>query len=181
VLHRQCRRLLEFGRHFHVEHVLSRIAEGLRRPISFLGVSISSRTMLQSASFAGGEGRHISAAPSGVAGCQRISRFMFNARSSRPWVVFDLNYKTAADYDWMLRACELHEFRSRYLDSSLVDMQNGGSSTAGLSAWVRGNLESLRARRRQLGSGLVDPALIAKPLRKLSQFTTRLAVRQQST
>lgn len=84
--------------------------------------------------------------------------------------LFDLSLATAADYDWMIRALELHGFRSTVVDHVMVDMAQGGRSTAGLGAHIRHNLEALRARRKWLGSGPVDYALLAKPLRKLGQF-----------
>lgn len=83
---------------------------------------------------------------------------------------FDLDYRIAADYDFMLRAFELNAFTSWHLDKTLVHMKVGGKSTAGLKAYMKSNLESLRSRRRWLNSGVVDYALFAKPLRKLGQF-----------
>ena len=53
---------------------------------------------------------------------------------------------------------------------ALVDMGDGGLSSAGIRARLRHNLEALASRRRWLGAGLVDYALFAKPLGKASQF-----------
>jgi glycosyltransferase involved in cell wall biosynthesis len=86
--------------------------------------------------------------------------------------MFDDSYRTAADYDWMLRAHELHSFRSDHLDRTLVHMQAGGRSTSGVGSYLRHNLEALKSRRRWLNSGLVDYALVAKPLRKVRQFAS---------
>jgi hypothetical protein len=83
---------------------------------------------------------------------------------------FDLSMKISSDYDFMLRAMELNGFSSRFLPRVMVRMLTGGTSTAGLSSYVRGNLEALRARRRWLGAGLFDTALVAKPLGKVGQF-----------
>ena len=52
----------------------------------------------------------------------------------------------------------------------MVRMMTGGASTAGLTSYLRGNFEALRARRRWLGSGIIDAALLAKPLGKVGQF-----------
>ncbi|MFO0991216.1 MAG: glycosyltransferase family 2 protein [Hyphomicrobiales bacterium] len=90
---------------------------------------------------------------------------------------FDLTYRIAADYDYMLRAYELHGFKSRHIDEVLVHMQAGGASTAGLGAYLGSNMEALRSRQRWLGSGIVDYALVAKPMRKLHQFFVRQAAR----
>lgn len=83
---------------------------------------------------------------------------------------FDPEMKVAADYDYMLRAMETAPVRALHIDAVLVDMMAGGNSTRSWKAYVRGNIESLRARRRALGTGFVDYALVAKPLRKLSQL-----------
>lgn len=91
--------------------------------------------------------------------------------------LFDTSYRIAADYDYMLRSLELgagsEALHVAHLDSVLVHMLAGGTSTSGLGAYLRGNLESLRARRRWLGSGVIDAALFAKPLGKLGQFAVR--------
>jgi len=91
--------------------------------------------------------------------------------------LFDTGYRIAADYDYMLRALELDRGgaspRVAHLDRVLVDMLAGGTSTAGWGAYLRGNLESLKARRKWLGSGIVDAALFAKPLGKLGQYAVR--------
>ncbi len=86
---------------------------------------------------------------------------------------FDLSLKTASDYDWMLRAVELHGYSIGLIDHILIDMQQGGKSTINLGSHVVHNLEALQARRRWLKSGLVDYALVAKPARKIGQFVRR--------
>ncbi|ORE90773.1 glycosyltransferase family 2 protein [Acuticoccus yangtzensis] len=83
---------------------------------------------------------------------------------------FDLGLKTASDYDYMLRAVELHGFTLTKAQGVLIDMMKGGASTSSLMAHVRHNLEALSARRRWLGGGPVDRALVAKPLRKVGQL-----------
>jgi glycosyltransferase involved in cell wall biosynthesis len=83
---------------------------------------------------------------------------------------FDLSYRLAADYDFMLRALELGDFTAAHVPSVLVDMGDGGLSSAGVAARLRHNLEALASRRRWLGAGLIDYALFAKPLGKAPQF-----------
>lgn len=85
---------------------------------------------------------------------------------------FDLSLATASDYEWMIRAIDVHGFSTVMIDRILVDMTQGGRSTAGIGAHIHHNLEALQARRRWLGTGLVDFALIAKPARKIGQFLT---------
>ena len=84
--------------------------------------------------------------------------------------LFDLGYRISADYDFMLRALELHHARATYIPHTLVDFLIGGASTNGPLAVVRGNIECLGSRRRHLGAPLLDAALLMKPLRKLSQL-----------
>lgn len=83
---------------------------------------------------------------------------------------FDLNLRVASDYDWMLRAVELHGFRTGVVGHVLIDMMVGGASTRSLRSYIGHNLESLRSRRQWLGSELIDYALVAKPMRKVGQF-----------
>ena len=85
---------------------------------------------------------------------------------------FDLSLKTSSDYDWMLRALDVHGFSIKLIDDVLIDMQQGGRSTSGLRSYVHHNLEALRARRKWLDAGWIDYALIAKPMRKINQFLT---------
>jgi glycosyltransferase involved in cell wall biosynthesis len=84
--------------------------------------------------------------------------------------LFDLSYPIAGDYDYMLRAMELNRFRHAFIERPLVDMMQGGTSNAGVRAYIAANREALRSRRKWLASGLVDRAFFAKPLGKLGQF-----------
>lgn len=86
---------------------------------------------------------------------------------------FDLTWPSASDYDWMLRAMELNDFRAGHVPHVVVDMANGGYSSSGIRAFLRGNMQSLQVRRRRLGTGLLDRALFAKPLRKIPQWLGR--------
>lgn len=88
---------------------------------------------------------------------------------------FDLSYRISADYDFMLRAMELHHPRVRRIPHVLVNFMVGGMSTRGLGAIIRGNLECLRSRRRHLGVPPLDAALFTKPMRKLLQLGWRKA------
>jgi glycosyltransferase len=83
---------------------------------------------------------------------------------------YDLSYITTADYDYMLRALALHEFRVRYLPQVFVDFQIGGISTRGLRVTIRGNLECLRSRRQHLNAPPVDAAFFLRFARRLFQL-----------
>ena len=86
---------------------------------------------------------------------------------------FDVRYRIAADYDFMLRALEIHDFQSVLIDRVLVEMTHGGESTKGLKSYLISNYESYQSRRTWLDTGIVDPALISKPLRKVGQLIPR--------
>jgi glycosyltransferase len=83
---------------------------------------------------------------------------------------YDLSYITTADYDYMLRALALNNFRVRYIPRVVADFQMGGISTKGWRVMVRGNLECLRSRRAHLNAPVVDAALFLRPLRRLFQL-----------
>jgi glycosyltransferase len=83
---------------------------------------------------------------------------------------FDLRYSIASDYDFMLRAMAVEDFRVKYIPKTLIDYKLGGTSSKGLRNIVRGNLECLDSRRRHLRSGLIDLALFLRVLRRLAQF-----------
>ncbi len=83
--------------------------------------------------------------------------------------LYNLEFRLAADYDWMLRAFEVHHFNARLIDHVMVDMMDGGL-VSGVSGYTINNIESLKSRRKWLGAGAIDYALLAKPLRKIGQF-----------
>ncbi|HWA70565.1 MAG TPA: glycosyltransferase family 2 protein [Rhizomicrobium sp.] len=83
---------------------------------------------------------------------------------------FDLRYRIAADYDFMLRTMEIRKPRVRYVPYPFVDFVLGGVSNASAGGIARSSLESLASRRQHLGAPPVDLALFLKPLRKLPQF-----------
>ena len=83
---------------------------------------------------------------------------------------FDTRYRISADYDFMLRAMELHDFSSAFLEDVLVEMAYGGKSTRGVWPVLRGNLEAHQSRRKWLETGFFDKTFVVKPLGKISQF-----------
>lgn len=86
---------------------------------------------------------------------------------------FDLSLSISADYDWMVRAIDVHGFKTKRIDATLTDMAIGGKSTSGFASYARHNWQSLKSRRKWLGSGFVDYALFAKPARKIGQFIVK--------
>lgn len=86
---------------------------------------------------------------------------------------FSTAYRSAGDYDWLLRALEVEGFSHHIVEDVIVDMRIGGESTGGLKAIVNNSLEMLEIRRRQLGSGALDAALFLNILIKLKQVLLR--------
>jgi glycosyltransferase len=83
---------------------------------------------------------------------------------------YDLSYITTADYDYMLRALALNDFRVRYIPRVVADFQIGGISTKGWRVTFRGNLECLRSRRAHLNAPIVDAAFFLRFLRRIFQI-----------
>jgi glycosyltransferase involved in cell wall biosynthesis len=88
--------------------------------------------------------------------------------------IFDTGYTIAADYDWILRALEIHGVNGGVLDAFLVDMMLGGKSSSNWRALLTNIREPLRSRQRWLESGIIDAAVFTKNLRKLKQFMPSL-------
>lgn len=84
---------------------------------------------------------------------------------------FDLRYRIAGDYDFMLRCLNSPALRVSYLPQVLVHMRNGGASNHSLKAMWQKSSEDLAAMRRNNVGGLFS--LIAKNLRKVPQFLAR--------
>jgi glycosyltransferase len=83
---------------------------------------------------------------------------------------YDLKYVTTADYDYMLRALALNDFRVCYLPRVIADFQIGGISTAEWRVRLRGNLECLRSRREHLNAPPIDLAFFLRFARRLFQL-----------
>ena len=84
--------------------------------------------------------------------------------------LMSLSYITTADYDYMLRALALNDFRVRYRPRVFVDFQIGGISTRGLGVTMRGNLECLRSRREHLKAPPIDAAFFLRFARRILQI-----------
>jgi len=83
---------------------------------------------------------------------------------------YDLSYITTADYDYMLRALALNNFRVRYIPRIIADFQMGGISTKGWRVTARGNLDCLRSRRVHLNAPIIDAAFFLRFLRRIFQI-----------
>jgi glycosyltransferase len=83
---------------------------------------------------------------------------------------YDLSYITTADYDYMLRALALNNFRVCYVPRVIADFQMGGISTSGWRVTARGNRECLRSRRVHLNAPIIDAAFFLRFLRRILQI-----------
>ncbi|MEJ7820908.1 MAG: glycosyltransferase family 2 protein [Chitinophagaceae bacterium] len=82
---------------------------------------------------------------------------------------FNIRYKLAADYEFMLRVFKKHRFESKYINRVMVKMRLGGATNKSLKNILNGNKEILCAWRN---NGLKIP-LILVPMRiikRLVQF-----------
>jgi glycosyltransferase len=83
---------------------------------------------------------------------------------------YDLRYITTADYDYMMRALALNNFRVHYIPRVLADFQIGGISTTGWGVVYRASLECLRSRREHLNAPFIDAAFFLRFLRRIFQL-----------
>ena len=83
---------------------------------------------------------------------------------------YDLSYVTTADYDYMLRALALNDFRVRYIPRIIADFQMGGISTRGWRVTLQANLECLRSRRAHLNAPIIDAAFFLRFVRRIFQL-----------
>lgn len=89
---------------------------------------------------------------------------------------FDLSYRIAADYDFMLRVLGAINGKVIYLPRVLVTMRLGGESNRSIRNIIRKSAEDLRALRSNRVGGLAS--LMLKNGSKLVQFVRRPASRQ---
>ena len=83
--------------------------------------------------------------------------------------LFNLELKTAADYEIIIRFMLKNAIKTIYLPEVLVKMRTGGASNSSLSQRIRANREDYWAWR--LNNLRPNPfTLLLKPLRKIKQF-----------
>jgi hypothetical protein len=82
--------------------------------------------------------------------------------------LFDVQYKIAADYDFMLRVLSQPGFTSAYIPEVLIKMKMGGASTGKIRNLLRKSLEDYRIiKRNKIGN---FSTLICKIFSKITQF-----------
>ena len=82
---------------------------------------------------------------------------------------YNLSFRFASDYEWMLRVVHIHKIKLAYIPGILVAMRRGGQSNLSLRNRIKANLEDRRAWR----INKIKPkwyTLWLKPLRKIDQF-----------
>jgi glycosyltransferase len=83
--------------------------------------------------------------------------------------LFDLEYKLAADYEFMFRVFKKFNFKSKYINRLIVKMRLGGETNKSIQNIINQNKEILKAWKQ---NGL-NPPLLLMPLRitkRLIQF-----------
>ena len=85
---------------------------------------------------------------------------------------YDLSFRSAADYDLILRFLYKNKLKTAYIPEVLVKMRAGGLSNLSLKNRWRANREDQRAMKN---NGIPFPffTAIIKPLRKLNQYWTK--------
>jgi len=82
---------------------------------------------------------------------------------------FNLDFRSAADYELMLRMLYKHQLKAAYLPRTIVKMRLGGMSNASLLNRLKANREDRKAWKiNDLKPGPLT--LTFKPLRKLMQY-----------
>lgn len=85
--------------------------------------------------------------------------------------VFRLDFKSAADYELMLRMLYKHSLKPHYINRVLVKMRVGGMSNVSLANRIRANKEDRKAWTIN-GLEAAWYTLYLKPLSKLRQFVS---------
>ena len=83
--------------------------------------------------------------------------------------LFRLDFKSAADYELMLRMLYKHSLKPRYINRVLVKMRVGGKSNVSIANRIRANKEDRKAWTIN-GLKAAWYTLYLKPLSKLSQY-----------
>ena len=83
--------------------------------------------------------------------------------------MFNLNFKLAADYEFMFRVFNINAFKSFYFSRSMILMRLGGKTNNSIGNVIKGNLEILNAWRI---NGYKVPILLIpfRIYKRISQF-----------
>lgn len=62
--------------------------------------------------------------------------------------LYDLEFRTSSDFEWMVRLFAKHHIRAKYLPMDFVTMRDGGESTAGMEAKRKVNNDIVGSLRK---------------------------------
>lgn len=62
--------------------------------------------------------------------------------------LYDLQFRTSSDFEWMVRLFAKHHIRAKYLPMDFVTMRDGGESTAGMEAKRKVNNDIVGSLRK---------------------------------
>lgn len=62
--------------------------------------------------------------------------------------LYDLQFRTSSDFEWMVRLFAKHHIRAKYLPMDFVTMRDGGESTAGIEAKRKVNNDIVASLRK---------------------------------
>lgn len=62
--------------------------------------------------------------------------------------LYDLQFRTSSDFEWMVRLFKKHQIRAKYLPMDFVTMRDGGESTAGMEAKRKVNNDIVGSLRK---------------------------------
>ena len=62
--------------------------------------------------------------------------------------LYDLQFRTSSDFEWMVRLFKKHHIRAKYLPMDFVTMRDGGESTAGMEAKRKVNNDIVSSLRK---------------------------------
>ncbi len=82
--------------------------------------------------------------------------------------LFDLQFKIAADYDYMLRVLQTPEIKLKYIPDVITKMRSGGKSNKGIKNIILKSWNDYCILRKNNAGGLIT--LIRKNISKIGQF-----------
>ena len=90
--------------------------------------------------------------------------------------IFDTSFDISADFELMLRFIEKHKIKSAYIDDYFVKMRLGGASTGNIKNIIIGNINIIRAfRKNGLSVGVLYPIKRLMPkIIKLLKYKLRI-------
>ncbi len=84
---------------------------------------------------------------------------------------FDLQYRIAADYDFMLRVLTSGQYKIDYLPETILKMRVGGQSNKSLTNIIRKSTEDYQIAKKYFSSP--EGTILFKNIRKIPQFLNK--------